>query len=404
MTEFSYSALDAKGRTRRGQISAGDELHARKLLRDQQLNPLSLKPKQTSGTRSRIAAGRTRDRLGSAALALVIRQLATMLEGGQPLADALGAIARQSPAATRRIIGGIRDQVVEGHDLAQALSQYPDEFPPLYIAAVAAGEKTGQLGRVLNELADHAEHSRELKQSLLLALTYPVLLAVVAAAIVIALLTYVMPQVVEVFDTMDVQLPLLTRLLLGLSELLRQFGWLALLMALFGITLLVVAWRTPNGKRQLDALILRTPLLGTLVNSMEVSRFTRTMSLVCGSAVPVPDALQLAASAINSRPIYDAIISAQREVTEGLSLSMALESNGYFPPLVLQLIHSGESSGNLAGLLAHAADLLETEFQGRIKMLVGLLEPALILAMGAIVLAIVLAILVPILDLNTLVQ
>lgn len=404
MTEFSYSALDAKGRTRRGQISAGDELHARKLLRDQQLNPLSLKPKQTSGTRSRIAAGRTRDRLGSAALALVIRQLATMLEGGQPLADALGAIARQSPAATRRIIGGIRDQVVEGHDLAQALSQYPDEFPPLYIAAVAAGEKTGQLGRVLNELADHAEHSRELKQSLLLALTYPVLLAVVAAAIVIALLTYVMPQVVEVFDTMDVQLPLLTRLLLGLSDLLRQFGWLALLMALFGITLLVVAWRTPNGKRQLDALILRTPLLGTLVNSMEVSRFTRTMSLVCGSAVPVPDALQLAASAINSRPIYDAIISAQREVTEGLSLSMALESNGYFPPLVLQLIHSGESSGNLAGLLAHAADLLETEFQGRIKMLVGLLEPALILAMGAIVLAIVLAILVPILDLNTLVQ
>jgi len=404
MTDFSYTALDTKGRTRRGQISGNDELHARQLLREQQLNPLSLTLHEAASRSLRLSIFRRHPRLKSATLALIIRQLATMLAGGQPLAEALGAIAKQANPAAMRVMLGIRDRVLEGHDLAAAMQQYPDDFPPLYVSAVAAGERTGHLDQVLNELADHAERSRELKQSLILALTYPILLGLVATAIIVALLAYVMPQVVEVFDTLDVQLPLLTRLLLGLSDLLRQFGWLAVVAGGLAIILLTLFWRTPNGRLRLDHLALQIPLMGPLINSMEIGRFTRTMSLVCGSAVPVPDALQLAASAVKNQPIHTAIINAQREVIEGHSLYKALESSGYFPPLVLQLISSGESSGNLANLLERAAHLLETEFQNRMKMLVGLLEPVLILAMGGVVLLIVLAILVPVLDLNTLVQ
>ena len=213
-----------------------------------------------------------------------------------------------------------------------------------------------------------------------------------------------MPQVVEVFDAMDVALPLLTRILLGFSDFLRQFGWLAALLVILAVGALLIIWRTPRGRLRLDQLILQTPLIGSLINRMEIGRFTRTMSLVCGSAVPVPDALKLSAAAVNSHPIHAAILQAQREVTEGGTLYQALAASGYFPPLVLQLIHSGESSGNLANLLEHAANLLETEFQSRIKMIVGLLEPALIVAMGGVVLLIVLAILVPVLDLNTLIQ
>ncbi|RLA10168.1 MAG: type II secretion system protein GspF [Gammaproteobacteria bacterium] len=404
MTNYSYTALDANGRTRRGQISANDTVDARQLLRAKQLNPLSLSPHRTDTKKRPFSPLHSRRQLSAAALALVMRQLATMLAGGQPLAEALSAVAQQTTPAATQILRGIYGQVMEGQDFATALAKYPHEFPALYVAAVAAGERTGRLDQVLNELADYAERSREMKQNLLLALTYPILLGLVAGAIVIALLAYVMPQVVEVFDTMDVQLPLLTRLLLGLSDLIRQFGWLAVLFAGLAITFLVMTWRTPAGRLRLDDLTLRIPLIGALINSMEIGRFTRTMSLVCGSAVPVPDALKLAASAVNNRPIHASIITAQREVIEGHSLYLALESSGYFPPLVLQLIHSGESSGNLADLLEHAANLLETEFQSRVKMLVGLLEPALILAMGGVVLLIVLAILVPVLDLNTLIH
>lgn len=404
MTQFAYSALDPKGRTRRGQINANDETHARQLLRAQQLNPLSLTPAVAGDGSSLIKIMRGRRSLGTAALALMIRQLATMVAGGQPLAEALGAIARQTTPATSQLLQSLHEQVVEGHDLATALSQFPNEFPPLYVAAVAAGERTGRLSQVLTELADHAERSRELKQSLLLALTYPLLLGLVAGAIVIALLAFVMPQVVEVFDAMDVALPLLTRILLSFSDFLRQFGWLAALLAILAVGALLIIWRTPRGRLRLDQLILQTPLIGSLINRMEIGRFTRTMSLVCGSAVPVPDALKLSAAAVNSHPIHAAILQAQREVTEGGTLYQALAASGYFPPLVLQLIHSGESSGNLANLLEHAANLLETEFQSRIKMIVGLLEPALIVAMGGVVLLIVLAILVPVLDLNTLIQ
>jgi len=312
MTDFSYTALDTKGRTRRGQISGNDELHARQLLREQQLNPLSLTLHEAASRSLRLSIFRRHPRLKSATLALIIRQLATMLAGGQPLAEALGAIAKQANPAAMRVMLGIRDRVLEGHDLAAAMQQYPDDFPPLYVSAVAAGERTGHLDQVLNELADHAERSRELKQSLILALTYPILLGLVATAIIVALLAYVMPQVVEVFDTLDVQLPLLTRLLLGLSDLLRQFGWLAVVAGGLAIILLTLFWRTPNGRLRLDHLALQIPLMGPLINSMEIGRFTRTMSLVCGSAVPVPDALQLAASAVKNQPIHTAIINAQR--------------------------------------------------------------------------------------------
>lgn len=404
MADFNYRALDAKGRTRRGQISATDEPHARQLLRGQQLNPLSLTQHQNSSRLKSLRLFSPRQRLGTTTLALIVRQLATMVASGQPLAEALNAIALQATQPARQILQDIREKVIEGQDIATALAHYPEDFPPLYIAAVAAGESTGRLDQVLNELAAHAEHSRELKQSVLLALTYPILLALVAGTIVVALLAYVMPQVVEVFDTLDVQLPLLTRILLGLSDLIRQFGWLAVLAGAVLISIVTMIWRTPTGRFRMDRMILQIPMIGSLVSSKEIGQFTRTMSMVCGSAVPVPDALQLAASAVKNRPIHAAVVNAQREVTDGQSLYLALESSGYFPPLVLQLIHSGESSGNLAELLRHAANLLETEFQSRVKMLVGLLEPALILAMGGVVLLIVLAILVPVLDLNTLVH
>ena len=404
MADFAYTALDARGRTCRGQISATDPVQARQLLRAQQLNPLTLQPAEQPTKTAKFFSFNPTKKLSPAALALIMRQLATMVAGGQPLADCLGAISEQAEPTEAELLRSVRDAIVEGQEFSVALANHPRDFPPLYVASIAAGEKTGQLDRVLDQLAQHAEQSRALKQNLLLALAYPLLLAVVATAIVIALLTYVMPQVIEVFDAMDVALPLLTRILLNISNLLQQFGWLIALLAGISVALLIAARQTTNGRLRTDKVLLKAPLIGPLITTMEIARFTRTMGLVCGSSVPVPDALQLSASAIENRPIHAAVVSAKKEVTEGISLYVALRSSGYFPPVLLQLINSGESSGNLAELLQRAADLLETEFEARVKMLVGLLEPALIVAMGGIVLLIVLAILVPILDLNTLVH
>ncbi|MBL4621382.1 MAG: type II secretion system inner membrane protein GspF [Immundisolibacteraceae bacterium] len=404
MANFDYTALDARGRTCRGQIDAADPVQARQLLRNQQLNPLTVEPCEQPANAAGLFSFSTKKKLSSAALALIMRQLATMVAGGQPLADCLGAISQQAQPIEAELLRSVRDAIVEGQEFSVALAQHPRDFPPLYVASIAAGEKTGRLDQVLNQLAQHAEQSRALKQNLLLALAYPVLLALVATAIVIALLTYVMPQVIEVFDAMDVALPLLTRILLSISDLLQQFGWLIVLLIGAGIALLIAARRTTNGRFRTDKALLKAPLIGPLIATMEIARFTRTMGLVCGSSVPVPDALQLSASAIENRPIHAAVINAKKEVIEGISLYAALRPSGYFPPVLLQLINSGESSGNLAELLQKAADLLETEFEARVKMLVGLLEPALIVAMGGIVLLIVLAILVPILDLNTLVH
>ena len=404
MSSFNYTALDRRGRTCRGQINATDPVHARQLLRGQQLNPLTLELNDLKAQANRSFKFSPQKKLKPAALALIMRQLATMVAGGQPLAECLDAISQQALPTEAELLRSVRDDIVEGQEFSTALSHHPGDFPALYVASIAAGERTGRLDEVLNQLAQHAEQSRALKQSLLLALAYPILLGIVATAIVIALLTYVMPQVIEVFDAMDVELPLLTRILLDISNLLQQFGWLFALLSSFAIALLLAARQTPTGRLRTDKALLKIPLFGPLITTMEIARFTRTMGLVCGSSVPVPDALQLAASAIENRPIHDAVINAKKEVTEGISLYIALKPTGYFPPVLLQLISSCESSGNLAELLQRAADLLETEFEGRVKMLVGLLEPALIVAMGGVVLIIVLAILVPILDLNTLVH
>lgn len=404
MALHSYSALNSEGKTVRGRIDAESISAARQQLRDLQLNPLSVQPVVDRQRPGKWPGGQQRKILSSSRLALLLRQLATMLKSGQPLADALFAISEQCPPQQRELLRTLRRGLQEGTPFSATLRGFSREFPPLYVSSIAAAEKSGSLTSVLEELADHAEQQHTLKQNLWLALSYPILLALVATAIIIALLIYVMPQVVQVFDALDTELPPITRFMLLTSDLVAGFGWIAVVLVFFaGITLAIMR-RSPPQRLRLDSAAIRLPVIGALIADQQIARFTRTLGVACKNAVPVPEAMEMAAATTTNSALFAAIEEARQNVVEGVSLYHALSACGYFPPVLMQLIHSGEHGGNLGELLTHAAKLLHDDYSNRLKVQVNLIEPALILIMGSVVLLIVLAILVPILDLNTLVQ
>ena len=403
MAAFEYVALDPRGRQHKGLIEADSPRQARQLLRDKQWSPLEVKQarsREDSGTGG-FSFGRG---LSARDLALVTRQLATLVQAALPIEEALRATAAQaSSQRIKSMLLAVRARVMEGHSLAAALREYPSAFPELYRATVAAGEHAGHLGLVLDQLADYTDQRQQSRQKIQLALLYPVILLVASLAIVVLLLGYVVPDVVKVFVNTGQELPGLTVGLIATSEAVQRWGWLMLLGIVVAGVGMRLALRDENLKRRWHAFILRIPLVGRLTRATNTARFASTLAILTRSGVPLVDALGIAAAVIGNLRIRERVVEAAQRVREGGSLTRALDATGEFPPMMLHMIASGEKSGELDQMLSRTARNQENDLAAQISLLVGLFEPFMLVFMGAVVLVIVLAILLPILSLNQLV-
>ena len=401
MAGFRYEALDDSGRVQRGVLEVDSPRQARKMLRDRGLWTLSVDALAASKAAQRSRAWR--GALPASDLALLLRQFATLLDAGLTLEASLDALIEQADTqAQRELLGGVRAEVLAGQGLARAMEKYPRAFPELYRSPVAAGEQSGRLAEVLARLADFAEAREALRSRITLAFLYPALVTLVAVAVVAALLAYVGPQVVAVFQNAHQTLPWLTRALIAVSDLARAWG----VYALAG--LLVLGWlgwrvlRVPSARFRAQSFLLSVPLAGPLIRAAAATRVASTLSILIGSGVPVLGALQAAAGSAGNLPMRRAVEETARAVREGASLAGSMAQTRRFPPLMVHLAASGESSGRLGPMLERAASAQRVQLEHRLAVLVAFLEPALIVAMGAVVLAIVLAILMPIVELNQL--
>lgn len=407
MAAFDYTVLDERGREKKGVIEGDSARQVRQLLRDRGMMPLHIetaasqhKP-QTTSQPSRAS----RRGISATELALFTRQLATLVRAALPLDEALSAVGQQTEKPRiKSMIFALRAKIMEGHTLASGLKDFPRVFPELYHATVAAGESSGHLDIVLDRLADYTESRQQMSQKIAQATIYPAILTVMAFLVVTGLLMFVVPKIVEVFDTSGQALPAITSAMIWISEFLQNWWWLLLLTGVasyFGVQRFLAI---PANKRRYHLLLLKLPVIGKLVRGLNTARFSRTLSILSSSGVPVLDALQLAAPVVTNLPMRDAVIDAAARVREGSSIYAALDRSKLFPPMTLHLIASGESSGNLEDMLDKAAVQQERELEVLIATFMGLFEPLLIVAMGGIVLLIVLSILLPIINMNDLMQ
>lgn len=405
MAAFEYTALDARGKESRGVIEGDAPRQVRQLLRDKGLIPLSVEEVSRREKRRSRGGLQLRRGLSATELALFTRQLATLIQSGLPLEEALKTVARQSEGARlQSMVLAVRAKVMEGHTLAAGLGEFPHVFPDLYRSTVAAGEQSGHLDGVLDRLADYTERRQQMRQKVGLALFYPAILMVVAVLIVIGLLTYVVPKVVTVFENMDQELPALTRGLIALSDFLREHWWWLLLLVVVVALGVRALLRVPQVRFRWHVLLHGLPLIGRLVRGANSARFARTLSILVGSGVPVLEAMRISAEVLASLPMRESVTRAAERVREGAGIASSLERSGHFPPMLVHLIASGESSGRLEEMLERAAENQERELETQIGALMGVFEPLMILLMGGVVLLIVLAILLPIFEMNNLIQ
>ena len=404
MPDFDYLAIDTRGAEKRGHVAADTLDAARARLDRQRLYVVRLEPGSAPVTTVRPLFGLQlgRPRMRAKQLTLFTRQLAT-LNRVSPLEESLRTITRQTEQeGVRRVVEVVHAGVVEGRRLADAMAREPKSFPPLYRAMVSAGESSGSLPTILDRLAALLERQAEIRGKLITALAYPTILAAVALGVVTALMVFVVPQVVEQFDTVGQELPFLTRFVIGLSDLLVRFWWVILLVAgLIGLGMWQ-ALRQPAVRLRFDTRLLRVPLLGRLLRDLHAARMSRTLSTMVASRLPLLEGLTLTASTIHNRRLKAASDEIADSIRSGGSLSAAMRRAGVFPPLLTYLAASGEAAGRLDEMLERAADYLEREFDRFTATALSLLEPAIIVVMGGIVAAIVLSILLPILQLNTL--
>ena len=404
MGAFEYTALDSTGRTRTGILEADTPRQIRQQLREKQWAPLSVVEVQQREAKRQKRLSFRRG-INATDLALITRQFATLAGSGLPIDEALQAVSQQTEKARiKSMLLAVRSRIKEGHTLADALADFPHVFPDLYRATVSAGEQSGHLDAVLSKLADYTENRQQVQQKGMLALIYPVLVTTVAILVVTALLAYVVPQVVQVFENINQQLPILTIILIAISDFIREYGVLLLIAIVLAVTVTGYILRRPGPRAAFHRLLLRLPLIGRLVRGMNAARFARTFSIMVASGVPVLEGLRISSQVVTNIPMRQSVEETARNVREGSSLHTALERNGYFPPMTIHLIASGETSGNLETMLERAAISQEREVETLIAAMLGIFEPALILIMGGLVLLIVLAILLPIFDLNQLVK
>jgi|SRR5450830_15268 len=405
MPAFRYEAVDAQGIACKGVLNADNPRAARADLRTQNLTPISV---EAIANQSHIASQSKRrfgDRLSTTELALVTRQLASLLDAGLPLEQVLSALMEQAERTyLRDLIASIRSEIMSGASFSQALSQHPRDFADIYRALVVSGEQIGQLARVLSRLADHIERRNQLMQKIKLAFTYPAIVSVTAFFIIIFLLTYVVPQIVAVFANTKQKLPLLTVIMLSLSDFVRNYGW----AVLFAATAVWLSWisllKNPVTKLRWHTWLLTAPLYGKFERSLNTTRFASTLAITIGSGVPILAALQTSCATLSNVAMCALVEQATARVREGVGLARALSVHTHFPPMLIHMIRAGEATGTLPTMLERAANMQEQDLERRTLTIAGLLEPVLILTMGIIVLLIVLAVLMPIIEINQLVH
>lgn len=403
MAGYEYQALDATGRAIKGVIDGDAERHVRALLRERGLTPL-----QVSAIRDQPAAGTPgRSRwigprgISGNELSLLTRQFATLVRAGLTLEECLNALIEQTESArSRHVLAGVRGRMLEGQPLARSMAAFPQAFPDIYRVMIDAGEQSGRLVEVLERLADYTENRQALRQKVMLAFIYPALVTIVAVAVVSLLLIHVVPQVTRVFANTGQTLPLVTRALIAISDAARATGIVWVVVLVVGLFGGMLALRNPAMRLRWHHFLLRTPVVGRLLRGINAARFADTLGILTASGIPLLTALQSAVPVVNNLPMRAAVEDALRQVREGGSLSRSLGKTRLFPPLVVHLIASGEASGRLDAMLARAAEAQSRELENWVKALTALLEPALILVMGVIVLFIVVAILLPIFEMN----
>ena len=404
MAAFAYQALDAKGRNKEGMIEADSPRQARQALREQGLTPVSLTEAVEQVKQQSLKRSWLQPRISTAELTLLTRQLATLVAAALPIEEALKAVAQQTEKARlSTLVAAVRTKVLEGHSLADGMSAFPSVFDQLYRAMVAAGEKSGHLEIVLNRLADYTEQRQQMKNKLLQAMIYPIILTLVAISVISILLATVVPKVVEQFIHMKQELPFSTRFLMGASDLVRDYGlWFVLLIAIA-----LILWRgwvvKPANRRRYHAVLLRLPVIGKVSRGLNTARFARTLSILNSSAVPLLEGMRISGDVLSNDEAKIRVTVAAERVREGSSLQTSLEQTKLFPPMMLHMIASGERSGELDNMLERAADNQDREFESQVNIALSIFEPALVVSMAVIVLFIVLAILQPILQLNNMI-
>ncbi|RSZ55739.1 type II secretion system inner membrane protein GspF [Massilia atriviolacea] len=406
MPAFRYEAVDGDGSTRKGVVNADSARSARADLRLQGLTPLMVEAiaaqLDASGAEKSRGFG---ERLSQVELALFTRQLASLLEAGLPLEQAFTALLEQAERPyVRDLVASIRSEVMGGSPFSDALSRHPRDFAEIYRALVASGEQIGHLARVLSRLADYIERRNALVQKVRLAFTYPAIVTVVAFAIVIFLLTYVVPQIVSVFANTKQKLPLLTIMMLGVSNFVRAYGIVVGILLVGAFWLWRRALRNPVLKRRWHTWLLTAPVYGKFERSLNTARFASTLAITTGSGVPILRALDTSRDTLSNVAMKELVEQASASVREGVSLARALSAQKHFPPMLIHMIRAGEITGELPAMLERAANSQQQDLERRTLTIAGLLEPVLILAMGVVVLLIVLAVLMPIIEINQLVR
>jgi general secretion pathway protein F len=407
MAGFEYQALDSTGRAVRGVIDGDAERQVRALLRERGLTPLSVGIIREQQATTAAGAPRFVLRRGISGndLALLTRQFATLVHAGLTLEECLNALIEQSDKPrTRNVLAGVRGRMVEGQSLARSMGAFPQAFPDIYRVMIDAGEQSGRLVEVLERLADWTENRQALLQKVILAFIYPAIVTVIAFGVISLLVVYVVPQVTRVFENTGQALPLITRILIAISNGARASGLIWLLAAVAAIVGFVVMLRNPAIRLRWHNFLLRVPVMGRLVRGTNAARFADTLGILTASGIPLLPALQSAVPVVSNLPMRAAVEEALRQVREGGSLSRALAKTKLFPPLVVHLIASGESSGRLDAMLQRAAEAQARELESWVKTLTAILEPAMIVVMGGIVLFIVVAIMLPIFEMNQLIK
>jgi len=413
MAAFRFAAADASGKEQSGVLEADSARLARQVLRGRGLVPLTVEPVLNESQRSagaRLAVGR---RLSQTELAVITRQLASLLGAQLPVADALNVMVEQADKqSVRELMAAIRTDVLAGSSLSNALARHPRHFPSIYRALIAAGEESGKLGVVLASLADYIEERARLTQKITLAFVYPAIVTLVALLVVVGLLTYVVPQVVQVFANTKQALPFLTVALIALSDFLRAWGWLLVLAGAVAAFLVQRALRVDAIRLRWHERILSLPVAGVLSRSINTARFASTLSILVGSGVPMLRSMQAAGETLTNVALRLRVLDATQRVREGFSLARALRADAedkqragqakLFPPVLIHMIASGEATGKLPEMLGRAADIHAREAERRALFFTSLLEPVLILTMGVVVMLIVLAVLLPIIEINQL--
>ena len=404
MPAFEYTALNASGEEESGILEADNARQVRQTLRDGKLTPLKVEQIEKGDSKNDSKVKRA-GKVNPAELALFTRQLATLMQSGSPLEEALAITAKQSEKKNlRHIISAVRSRVIEGHSLAGGLQMFPSVFPHMYRATVAAGEQSGHIDAVLERLADYTEDRQVLQQKISTALVYPVILTILSIAIVAGLLGFIVPQIVAVFENMGQELPVMTRMIIAMSDFIIAYGLhiLAFIIALVIIFKKMV--KIPKWEYRYHRFLLRIPGIKKMVRGLNTARFARTLSILASSGVPILDAMGISAQVIQNIPMRQAVEDATIKVREGKAIYKSLEQSGYFPPMTIYLIASGENSGTLDDMLERAAVQQERETDSMMTGMLSLFEPMLILIMGGVVMTIVLSILLPILNLNQLVK